>query len=285
MELALGTVQFGLAYGVAGRGCPVPDDNVRSILECAWERGVRILDTAAAYGDIEQRLGRLCEEMPFRIISKISSVPSQLDDIQAAAWAKMQAKQSRQRLGDCLSGLMFHTADDLSDERGRMVWQTLAEWASNEGVTLGASCYSPQVALNLFDSLSIALAQLPGNALDQRIANDIPMAMPGLEIHLRSAFLQGLLLMPLTQAQYKIPQASSALHLWHKWCAAHHLSPLIAALSIIKSFASVSVVVVGVDSLAHLCEITDAWEQAHPRIAVELAVATPEIIDPRFWKI
>jgi aryl-alcohol dehydrogenase-like predicted oxidoreductase len=284
MELALGTVQFGLAYGIAGRRYAVPEEEARSILECAWARGVRMLDTAAAYGDIEQRLGRVCEGLPFRIISKVSAIPLQLDDIQAAAWAKAQAMQSRQRLGNSLSGLMFHKAEDLSGERGLRVWQTLTDWAQGEGVALGASCYSPQISLGLRESCGISLTQLPGNAFDQRIVNDIPATVPGLEIHLRSAFLQGLLLMPLAQAQNKLPLASNALKLWHKWCAAHSLSPLVAALSIVKSFASVSVVVVGVDSLVQFDEIASAWDQAHPRIAAELAVDTPEIIDPRFWK-
>jgi len=284
MKLALGTVQFGLAYGIAGRGYAVPEKEIRSILESAWTRGVRILDTAAAYGDIEQRLGQLCEGLPFRIISKVSAVPLQLDDIQAAAWVKAQAVQSRRRLGNNLSGLMFHKAEDLFDDRGRGVWQTLVDWAQGEGVALGASCYSPQASLGLRESHGISLTQLPGNAFDQRIVNDIPAAVRDLEIHLRSTFLQGLLLMPLAQAQNRLPLASNALALWHQWCITRSLSPLIAALSIVKSFASVSVVVVGVDSLVQFDAIADAWDQAHPLIAAELAVNNPEIIDPRFWK-
>ena len=60
MKLALGTVQFGLAYGITGRGAVVPEQEVREILVAAADQGVSVLDTAVAYGDIEPRLAGLC---------------------------------------------------------------------------------------------------------------------------------------------------------------------------------------------------------------------------------
>ena len=56
MQLALGTVQFGLAYGAVGSGSQVDGATATAILDAAWHQGVRTLDTAAAYGDIEERL-------------------------------------------------------------------------------------------------------------------------------------------------------------------------------------------------------------------------------------
>ena len=59
VELALGTVQFGLAYGVAGADRPLLPEISREILVEARKAGIRRLDTAPAYGDIEQRLNEL----------------------------------------------------------------------------------------------------------------------------------------------------------------------------------------------------------------------------------
>lgn len=284
MELALGTVQFGLAYGIAGRGYAVPEEEARSILECAWEHGIRTLDTAAAYGDIEQRLGRLCEGLAFRIISKIPSVPSELDDGQAATWTVTQAIQSRRRLGANLAGMMFHRSQDLEGKRGLMVWQELSAWSRDEGVTLGVSCYSPEDYLVLREIFGITLAQLPGNAFDQRIASDIPVRLPSVEFHLRSAFLQGLLLLPLNEAKLKLPHAAAALDRWHTWCTENRLSPLHAALSAVKTFSAVSQVVVGVESKKQLEAIVQAWSCTYPLDSSLLAVNSLEIIDPRQWK-
>jgi aryl-alcohol dehydrogenase-like predicted oxidoreductase len=283
MQLALGTVQFGLAYGIAGRGCAVPENEVRAILEQAWRRGVRTLDTAAAYGDIEQRLGRLIEGLPFRVISKIPAIPPELSDAAAGCWAVDQAQRSRKRLGAALDRVMLHRAEDLKGERGRVVWRELQAWGSGESIRLGASCYEPGTCLELLREHGIALAQLPGNALDQRIAREIPHTRAELEIHLRSVFLQGLLLMEAEAVHARLPSATDAIRTWQLWCRQRNLSPLSAALSLVRSFHAISFIVVGVDSEAQFVEIAKAWEEASVIAAPELACENLSIIDPRLW--
>jgi aryl-alcohol dehydrogenase-like predicted oxidoreductase len=285
MQLALGTVQFGLAYGIAGNGQAVPEAQVRSILAAAWDAGVRTLDTAAAYGDIEGRLAGLCGALPFDIVSKVPAIPDALTPSEAARWALAQAEQSRHRLGQRLRGLMCHRAEDFLGPRGAAVAPALQRWAADQGVALGASCYEPATLMTLREALpqGLALCQLPGNALDQRLAQALHQPLAGLDIHLRSAFLQGLLLMPLDQGRTRLPAAAGALQRWHGWCAARELSPLVAALSVVKSFAAVSTVLVGVESVAQWTAIAKAWAQARPLSAAELAVADPAVTDPRTW--
>ena len=286
MQLALGTVQFGLAYGIAGRSTPVAEPEVRTILEDAAARGVRLLDTAAAYGDIEERLAHLARGLPLRIVSKVQAIPDDLAPEQAAALAVASARRSQARLGDALSGLMLHRAQDATGARGAAVVHALGRWADAQGVVLGVSCYGPDEALALQRQRRLPLTQLPGNALDQRVANASTVAaLQGVEVHLRSVFLQGLLLMPPAAALARLPAAATALQRWHAWCASQGLGPLSAALAVVKSFAAVSTVVVGVDSLAQWRAIADAW-QASPAIAApQLASSQADIIDPRQWKL
>jgi aryl-alcohol dehydrogenase-like predicted oxidoreductase len=285
VELALGTVQWGLAYGIAGRESAVPEDEVRAILEMAWRRKVRVLDTAAAYGDIEERLARLMDGLPFRVVSKIPPLPAGTTDREAAAWAVAQAQRSRERLGTSLTGLLCHRDEDLAGPRGEAVWRELIAWARGQQLALGASVYAPRTATALHRVPGIALTQLPGNAFDQRVTAAMPVAPAGLEVHLRSAFLQGLLLMDADAAAARLPAAAAALRRWHAWCAERDLSPLVAALSIAKGFAAVSTVVVGVDSRAQFAQIADAWEAARPILAPALAQDADDIIDPRLWSV
>ncbi|MDE2396803.1 MAG: aldo/keto reductase [Burkholderiales bacterium] len=286
MQLALGTVQFGLAYGVAGRGQAVPEDEVRAVLEDAAARGVRTLDTAAAYGDIEARLGRLARGLPLDIVSKVPAIPAALDPAAAADFALRSAQLSRDRLGGALRALMLHSADDLAGARGQAVAAALATWGRSEGVEIGASCYAPDEVLDLAQRHAIAIAQAPGNALDQRFARPgLAQGLVGIEVHLRSAFLQGLLVMPAARAGDRLPAARPALARWHTWCSARGMPPLLAALSVVKSFRAVSAVVVGVDDLAQWTEIARAWEQAEPTAAAELACDDPAVVDPRRWSL
>ena len=286
MHLALGTAQFGLAYGIAGRGEAVPEREVRAILEDACARGTRTLDTAAGYGDIETRLARLCADLPLEFISKIPALPAELAPDQAAKFAVDCARRSRKRLGSALRCLMAHRAEDLMGERGAAVWPALERWARVEGVTLGASCYSPEEAAALVRLHRIGLTQLPGNALDQRISLACEQGdLSGCEVHLRSVFLQGLLLMPLPRVAERMPAALDALRRWHEWTEGRGLKPIEAALGIVKSFTGVTTVVVGTDSFDQWRAIADAWENTEAIAAPELAFDRKTVIDPRLWEV
>jgi aryl-alcohol dehydrogenase-like predicted oxidoreductase len=283
MRLALGTVQFGMAYGIAGSGRAVPDVEARRILQSAWQAGVRTLDTAAEYGDSEIKLAALCDGHEFEVVSKVPAIPTSLAPADAVAFALAAADRSRQRLGPLLRALMCHRADDLLGERGAAVREALQRWADREGVAFGSSCYDTQTLLALRDAGPITIAQLPANALDQRLQVALPAALPGLEIHLRSVFLQGLLLMPHDAARTRLPAAAAALQRWHAWVQAAGLEPLPAALAVARSFFAASTVVVGAETCAQFEAIADAWSSARPLPAPHLAETDPLVIDPRRW--
>jgi aryl-alcohol dehydrogenase-like predicted oxidoreductase len=281
-QLALGTVQFGLPYGVAGRGEAVPEVEVRAILRRAQALGIRTLDTAAAYGDIEARLSDLGSEA-FDVVSKLAALPQDIETAAVADWVWTQAERSRARLGGRLVALMVHRDEDLTGALGAATWSSLRDWGRRHGIAVGASCYDPARMSRLAELNGFAVVQAPGNALDQRAA-DAGAAVSNIEVHLRSVFLQGLLLMEPRAAKRAVPAATAALARWHAWCAAQALDARVAALSIVKSFEAVGTCVVGVDSLAQLEEIAAAWAEAAPLRAPELACGDAAVIDPRTWR-
>lgn len=281
MELALGTVQFGLPYGIAGRGARVPEDEVRAILRRAFELGIRVLDTAAAYGDIEGRLCRLTTGLSFSIVTKLPPVPAEVPPSNISGWAAKAVCTAAQGLGSAFAGLLFHRAEDLLGDRGPVLWNACAELAKDHGVPLGVSCYDPGILDRLRSRYPIELAQLPANAFDQRLRGRPRDRF--MQIHLRSVFLQGLLLMPVEAASAQVPAAAASLALWHDWCVNREMQPLTAALGIAKGMTSASHCVVGVDDLRQLEAIASAWQQAPALQAPELAVADADVFDPRRW--
>lgn len=287
-RLILGTVQFGIPYGIAGRDTPVPEADVQSILDHAVEAGVRTLDTAAAYGDIEERLGRLIGSRPLTVVSKVPALPPELSPAQAASATITHAGRSLERVGDRLTDLLFHAASDLDGTRGLAIIEVLAPWADRHGVRLGVSGYQPEDALraSATHGARMRTTQLPGNAMDQRVdAAQARAGLSSLDVHMRSAFLQGLLLMPEQEATARLPGAKNELTSWHRFCEAHGLAPLHAALGVVKSFAAVNAVVLGVDSLKQWRDITSAWHECNALRAPELACAVDAaLIDPRQWK-
>lgn len=285
MELALGTVQFGLVYGIAGGKRLLTDDDIRAILEEASRRGITILDTAPVYGDIESKLGSLCQGLEFRVVSKIPPIPDGLEDMMAAQWVVESAQTSHERLGHKLCALMFHRDEDLLGPRGDIVWQALDKWAKMENILIGASGYDMTVFRSLLETRRIEIAQLPGNALDQRVNGVLAGIHPKPQLHLRSAFLQGLLLLPAGDAAKLVPVGNFALQRWHQWLRDREMSPLRGALSIAKGFDDVAACVVGIDNIGQLIELTNVWREVQPTRARDLACDDPQLIDPRLWGI
>jgi aryl-alcohol dehydrogenase-like predicted oxidoreductase len=283
MELALGTVQFGVAYGISGAEELLSDQQIRMILELAFKGGITHLDTAPAYGEVESKLRTLCEGLDFKVISKIPQIPPELKANEAARWVLDSAQTSRERLSGKLTALLFHHAGDLLGARGEEVWNAAREWALSENILMGASAYDVKALEAIHQDRGIAIAQLPGNAFDQGLLAMRGATDPGLELHLRSAFLQGLLLLPLDVASIRVPAAAVALQKWHSWLSARSMSPLHGALSIVKGFENVSTCVIGVDNISQLREILKAWNEVQAIHASELACDDLRIIDPRQW--
>lgn len=279
MKLSLGTVQFGLAYGIAGRNTPVESAEVRQILELAQSAGITTLDTAAAYGDIEERLGALCEGLDFQVISKIPPVPENLPFEARCEWVAAMVERSVTKLGGRLSGLMFHQAKDLLGSDANALWSAAAG-VTQQKIPLGVSCYSTGELDDIAMQLPVGMAQLPGNALDQQLINYHADAT----LWVRSAFLQGALLMNVADACDKLPEGRSWIHAWHAWCRVNGYAPLQAALGLVKGMTGADCCVVGVDSVAQLEKILEAWEAVPALLAPELACPLAQVTDPRLWK-
>jgi aryl-alcohol dehydrogenase-like predicted oxidoreductase len=280
MKLALGTVQFGLAYGIAGAGSVVAESEVRRICELAAERGVDCIDTAAGYGDIEQRIAALAPQSQFAFVSKIPAVP----ESHGVAFVRDSVRLSIERLGSRLRALMFHRQEDLTGPAGAQLWDAASQEIEGKGIALGVSAYEPATLAQLAMRFPVRIAQLPCNAFDQRIAT---LDAPGVEVHLRSAFLQGLLLQDAAFAAKKLPAASYAVTQWRAWCDDHGLEPLVAALSIVKGLdrtGQFTHCVVGVESAQQFEQVADAWNAAKAVTAPELSLDDIAIIDPRAWK-
>ncbi|MDD5598133.1 MAG: aldo/keto reductase, partial [Victivallaceae bacterium] len=80
-KMMLGTVQFGLNYGIANSAGKPTYETVREIIKAAYEGGINCLDTAAGYGDSDELIGRALTELKLNdkilIISKVAKVSQQ----------------------------------------------------------------------------------------------------------------------------------------------------------------------------------------------------------------
>lgn len=284
-RLAIGTAQFGMRYGVSNTADSVPDEQIVAILAMARAAGVDTVDTAIAYGDSEQRLGR-SGISGWRVVSKLPPLPDGVHDVEH--WVFSELAGSLERLGiDQLEGLLLHRPADLLGPNGSAYSRAL-ERARGEGLTrsIGFSIYSPDDLASLISTLRPDLIQAPFNVVDRRLASSgwlEDLSEREIRVHARSAFLQGLLLMPGTDIPAWFDRWRTLLDTWRQGCAALGTSPLVVALRFVLSWPSIERVVVGVASTRQLEEILAAAGTVQEYGFPDVQSQDPELIDPSRW--
>lgn len=291
-RLGLGTVQFGLTYGVTNDIGRVPQDEVSAILDLAARNRVEMLDTAPSYGDAEAVLGRvLPRPSPVRIVTK-TPMTAGLDPDGAADRVRAGLHQSLRDLNQpAVDAVLVHAVEDLLGSAGAAIWAALRVMRDQGLVRhLGVSAYTGAEIDAVLDRYAIDLIQVPFNALDQRLVTSghlQRLADLGVEIHARSIFLQGLLVCTGPLPKICPPEVCDHLgRLRHAWEEAG-LSPLAGALSVAIHQPEVSVTLVGVTRKTDLIEVLAAFDRVAlfppPFSGSRFDLSDHWIIDPRCW--
>lgn len=284
-RLALGTVQFGLEYGVANNAGRVNLDEAGKILAEAAHAGINMLDTAIAYGDSESTLGNI-GVAGWRIVTKLPEMPDTCTNV--AEWVEAQVRGSLDRLGvQQLHAVLLHRPAQLLEARGSQLFAAL-ERLKILGYTkkIGISIYEPSELDSLFSKMHFDLVQAPLNILDRRLVTSgwaQRLKRSGTELHVRSAFLQGLLLMPADKRPQKFNRWQSLWSEWERWLNETGLSPVEACLQYAMSVEEVDNVVVGVDSAAQLHEIHAAAIGVLPGLPDWPQTIDPVLLNPALW--
>lgn len=291
MKIGLGTVQFGLDYGVSNDAGKVPEAEAAAILAHARAAGVDTLDTSAGYGDAEEVLGRVAADWELPKIVTKTPVLRQMSDAPSVSDAIIGTfERSLSRLGrPSLYGLMVHLAEDLLGPDGDEVWAAMQSLKDAGKVAkIGTSCYTPGEARTLADRYPLDLIQVPFNVFDQRmLVNGIlPYCMDrGIEVHVRSAFLQGLLLMDPNALPDGFSSAEKPLRALRKHAEAAGLSPLAFALGYVLGRPEVARAILGVTKVSELDEILAAADAASGMQddLADLAQDFEALITPSMW--
>jgi len=285
-RLALGTVQFGADYGVAGAGRVAPAEVAR-ILSAARERGIDTLDTAADYGESEQVLGEAGVDR-WRTVTKLSPLPAGWSD--GAGWVREEIFASLRRLRlPSVEGLLLHRPEDLLGDRGAGIYAGLLECRERGLVRkIGLSIYGPETLDAILPRFPVDLVQAPFNVLDRRLRDSgwlDRLASAGIEVHARSVFLQGLLLMPAAHRPPYFHRWEALWRRWSEWLRDNEAGALQACLRFALEPRGIARVVVGVDNLGQLEKVAEGVRQAAPLAPAELATDDLDLIDPSRWRL
>ena len=288
-KLGLGTVQWGLPYGLANHHGITTPETVTALLNEAVHYGIQILDTASQYGQSEAVLGMNPLE-GFKAVTKTPSfATSHISDIELNLL--IETFQQSLDLLACkkIYGLLIHHVEDLLVPGGDKLLAAMRQLKEKGLVEkIGVSVYDSMQVDAVLKKFKPDLIQLPLSVLDQRMITSGHLELlknDGVEIHARSVFLQGLLLMPLSIIPAFFEPIRPLLTRWHAAAHAQGLTVNQAALSFVKNIPYVDTVLVGLDSLEQFRSCLDDFAIEINFDATELASNEPIFVNPSLWQL
>lgn len=185
-KIGIGSVQFGLPYGISNTTGQTTPEEVSRILDFAFANTIQIIDTASAYGTSESVIGQFHHNR-FQIVSKFMPPTSE------ASIHQLLDKSLRLLQTDALYGYLAHRPLELVNDK--KVWTALQDLKAKGKIQkIGFSLNSPEEFYALQQAgFQPDLVQVPYNYFDNRFKEILQaLKADGCEIHTRSAFLQGL---------------------------------------------------------------------------------------------
>lgn len=286
-KLILGTVQFGLKYGINNTIGKPKKNEVLNLLKVAYSSGIRVLDTAEAYGNAHQLIGdyhKKQEKFKFKIISKFPhDIKHNLIKSKVLEYLDIMYVKT-------LDVIMFHSFDSFQSNYNSL--NTLNELKSDGLINnIGVSVYTNTQLESLLNEDLITVVQLPFNVLDNfsvRGGLINKLKEKGKIIHTRSAFLQGLFFKKITDNLSIVQALKSHLKTLNKITKKQGCSMEELALSYCIKQNNIDNVIIGVDSISQLnANIKAAAYELNEealKYVNNITVENLDFLNPSLWK-
>ena len=296
MQLCLGTVQFGMDYGIRNQKKPDLEDAV-TYLDYATQNGVCAIDTAAAYGSAEQVVGEFLRRKTIardRLFISTKLLPNILDDVCPDDYVSVireNLQTSLETLGlDMVDAYLLHSAGYAHRPE---ILDALAEM-KKEGLAgkVGVSVYEPEEATDCMEHDGMEFIQAPYSIFDHRMKKSGVLkraAASQCGLAVRSAFIQGLVAMQRPEVPPFLEEAVPVLERLDRLSSETGLSRIELAVGYVRREPEISYLVFGIDSLEQLKEDIAASEKDMPdeiyrEIEAGFEGIRAEIVMPSLWK-
>lgn len=287
-KLVLGSANFGLDYGLTNEAGRISKFELKKILYEAKLAKIKLIDTAQAYGDSEARIGSLCSDGCFDIVTKINIGLEK--DFFANSVSNL-VKQSCERLNKSqLYAVMLHNPEVLLAGFGGQIIEELQNLKAQNIVSkVGVSIYSPTILEEILTLLKLDIVQVPFNIFDQKILSSgwaEKLKDHGTEVHARSVFLQGLLLMQRSSLHsYFENNWPSLFDLWYEFMKTNGYDAATVALNFVLKQELIDKVVVGVNSAAQLRALVEIENSRSSLSFPQFDCNDENLLNPSKWKL
>ncbi len=284
-KIILGSVQFGRSYGINNKD-GVPDDNqLKGILDYAFNQGVKTIDCAEVYGNALSRIAHYHHESGnrFNIISKLKS-PNDLD----SAIANIRSVLEQLDILSFESMLLHDVEDYVKNPVSIGILEVLKQKGLSK--TKGVSIYTNEQFAMAIEDENIDVIQLPFNLLDNESIRGALMTKAkaaGKTIHIRSVFLQGLFFKKKEELPNYFTSLRPALEAIAKISSDYKIPVSSLALAYVLQNPLIDGVIIGIDSQNQLHNNLEACSVYLPPDCVKrinlIKVEEPFLLNPSKW--
>lgn len=295
MKLCLGTVQFGMDYGVFNT--PKKDSEYCiSCLDYATQNGIDAIDTATAYGDAERIVGAFLSRKTIsrdKLYISTKHLPNILDDYKQDDYVSV----IRENLQKSLETLNTDYVDVYYFHSSRYAFQPeLLEAISimqKEGLAkkVGVSVYYPDEAMACFSNSNINCIQAPYSIFDHRMKESGVFesgSENGFNIDVRTVFVKGLIRLKDDEIPDHLIKSKPILAKLDKICEETGYSRIELAMGYVKREKEINHLVFGVRSIEQLKEDISAFGKDIPNslfdeIDEQFAGISADLVIPSLW--
>ena len=249
-KFILGTVQMGLDYGINNTNGQVSLENSYEILEYAYDNGIRVLDSAEAYGNAHEVIGSFHKSHSDKSFEVITKLPHHFDaDIGERVNIYLKDLQVNQ-----LHALLFHSFSSYKENMNNFNVLTALK-AKGKIKYIGVSVYTNEEIEDVIQNDDIDIIQLPFNLFDNsNLRGDIleKAKLNGKIIHTRSALLQGLFFKNINSVNKTVQNLKNEMLQLSTITKNSKVSIAHLALNYCLQQTSIDNVLIGVDSIEQL---------------------------------
>lgn len=278
-KLILGTVQFGLDYGINNPTGKVSQDQIVEILKSCKQNSITKLDTSFAYGNSEQVIGAFADKS-FDIITKLPHTNEKVADIFQRSLSQLKR--------DKVYAYLVHHFDFFVEKPS--IWNDILQLKQAKLIEkTGFSLYEPkELEYILNKEIEFDIIQVPYNIFDRSFDPYFKdLQQRKIEIHIRSVFLQGLFFKSINTLPEKLKPLREYLQKLHSFCQENHISIEELALNFVIHNSDIDGVIIGVDHVDQLKRnihsVWNEWPEKMNNFVDSFYVKETELLKPKNW--
>lgn len=285
-KLCFGTANFVKNYGI-NKSEGYNQKKVKIILNLLKQNKIKYIDTAINYKNVERKIGKFNLNF-FEIYTKIPEIPKKIKNIDL--WIHNQITLSLKKTNKFFfEGVFLHNPEDLLKNKNKQIFNTLETLKKQKKIKkIGVSVYDLKTLKRIIKEFKIDIIQIPYNLFDrgQKKKELLKILKKNkIEIHARSIFLQGVLLMDSNKLPQSLKKWKSKFIQLENWCMKNKVSKIQACLNAVLENKIFNKVLISVENEKQLFQLLNAINKRNKKnYPKNLQTNEKKLIDPRLWK-